>query len=159
MDITTVGGIVVALVAILVGQALEGGHIGSILQLTAALIVLGGTLGAVLVATPMADFLRGVKMTKMAFSQQKDDGAAVVQQLVELAGIARRDGVLALEAKLDSLSDPFLRKAVQYLVDGVDGEVARDALEAEIDGGFDESTAGAKVWDCLLYTSDAADEL
>lgn len=147
MDITTVGGIVIALVAILAGQALEGGHVGSILQLTAALIVFGGTLGAVMVATPMADFLRGVKMTKVAFTQQKDDAAAIVQEIVELAGLARRDGVLALEARLANIPDPFLRKAVQYLVDGVEGEVARDALEAEIDSGFEEGTAGAKVWE------------
>jgi len=147
MDITTLAGLVIALVAILAGQALEGGHVGSILQLTAALIVFGGTLGAVMVATPMADFLRGAKMAKLAFTQTKDDAAAIVQEIVELAGIARRDGVLALEAKLSGITDPFLRKAVQYLVDGVDGEVARDALEAEIDGAFEEGTAGAKVWE------------
>lgn len=147
MDITSVLGLVIAVVAILAGQALEGGHIGSILQMTAALIVFGGTLGAVMVATPMPDFLRGVKMTRLAFTQAKNDTGAIVQELVDLAGVARRDGVLALEARLANLGDPFLAKAVQYLVDGVDGEVARDALEAEIDGGYDEGVAGAKVWE------------
>ena len=147
MDITTILGLVVAVVAILAGQALEGGHAGSLVQLASAFIVFGGTLGCVLVASPRADFVRGVKMLKDALTEPKHDVEALLQELVELAGIARRDGVLALEARLANIADPFLRKAVQFLVDGVDAEVARDALEAEIDGGFDEGVAGAKVWE------------
>ncbi|WP_373049430.1 flagellar motor protein [Vulgatibacter sp.] len=147
MDITTVAGLVIAVVAILAGQALEGGHVGSILQITAAIIVFGGTLGAVMVATPKADFVRGMKMAKLAFTEPKQDVGRLLQELVELAGVARRDGVLALEAKLGGISDSFLRKAVQFLVDGVDPEVARDALESEIDAGYEEGVAGAKVYE------------
>lgn len=147
MDVTTIVGIVVAVAAILVGQALEGGHVGSILQITAALIVFGGTLGAVLVATPRADFGRAVKLAKLAFAEPRRDVEALLRQIVDLAGVARRDGVLALEARLGEIRDPFLAKAVQLLVDGVDAEVARDALEAETEAAFEEGTAAAKVFE------------
>lgn len=147
MDITTIAGIVLAVVAILGGQALEGGHASSIMQLTAALIVLGGTVGATLVAFPLPDFLRGLKMSREAFTQKKLDLSGLVQTLLELATVARRDGVLALESKLTNIEDPFLRRAVGFLVDGVDATVVRDALEAESQAEFEENSVGAKVFE------------
>src|SRR6266545_4184066 len=110
MDITTIAGLVCGFGAIVLGQALEGGHIGSILQGTAALIVFGGTFGAVMVAFPRKDFVRGMKMLGMAFKDRKEDLPGLAKQIVELASIARRDGVLALEGKLAEIQDPFLRK-------------------------------------------------
>jgi len=147
MDITTVVGIVGSVALILLGQALEGGHIGSILQATAALIVFGGTIGAVMVAFPTKDFVRGVKMVKMAFGTQKHDLEALTKRIVEFAGVARRDGVLALESRLPEIDDLFLRKALQFAVDGVDAEVSRTSLEAAIDAEFQEQSFAAKVWE------------
>jgi chemotaxis protein MotA len=147
MDITTVAGIVAAIGLILVGQALEGGHVGSILQATAALIIFGGTLGAVMVAYPKKDFVRGMKMVKLVFTEKKHDVGGVTRQLVEFATIARRDGVLALEGKLKEVEDPFLRRALQFVVDGVDASVTRDTLEAAIDAEYEENVVGAKVWE------------
>jgi chemotaxis protein MotA len=147
MDLTTIGGVILAFGAVLLGQALEGGHAGSLVQATAAIIVLGGTLGATAVAYPMRDFLRGLKMVSRALKEKKSDIPALVQQIVELAGIARRDGVLALEQRLANLQDPFLKRAVQFLVDGVDAAVARDALETEIDAEYEEGAVGAKVFE------------
>jgi chemotaxis protein MotA len=147
MDVTSVGGLLFAIAMILVGQALEGGHVGSIIQGTAALIVFGGTFGAVAVAFPLKDFMRGVKMFGMAFANQKMDLAGLAKQIVELASVARRDGVLALESKLGEVQDPFLRRALGYVVDGVDANVTRDSLEATMDAEFLEATQGAKVWE------------
>jgi chemotaxis protein MotA len=147
MDITTVGGIVCAIGLILLGQALEGGHVGSILQLTAALIIFGGTAGAVLVAFPKKQFGMGMKMVKLAFSDKKTDLGALARQIVEFASVARRDGVLALEGKLSEVQDPFLRRALQFVVDGVDAEVTRSTLEAAIEADFEEHAVGAKVWE------------
>jgi chemotaxis protein MotA len=147
MDLTTIGGVILAFGAVLLGQALEGGHAGSLVQATAAIIVLGGTLGATAVAYPMRDFLRGLKMVSRALKEKKSDVPALVQQIVELAGIARRDGVLALEQRLGDLQDPFLKRAVQFLVDGVDAAVARDALETEIAAEYEEGAVGAKVFE------------
>jgi chemotaxis protein MotA len=147
MDITTIGGIVAAIGLILLGQALEGGHVGSILQATAALIIFGGTLGAVMVAFPKKDFVRGMKLTRLVFTDKKVDTGGVTRQLVEYATIARRDGVLALEGKLKEVEDPFLRRALQFVVDGVDASVTRDTLEAAIDAEYEENAVGAKVWE------------
>jgi chemotaxis protein MotA len=147
MDLTTIIGIVLAIGAILGGQALEGGHAGSLMQLTAAAIVFGGTIGATMVAFPLPDFLRGLKMGKAAFTGARPRMGALVKQLVELAGVARRDGVLALEGKLASLEDPFMKKALGFLVDGVDASVVRGALEAEIELHHEESMIGARVFE------------
>jgi chemotaxis protein MotA len=147
MDITSVGGIVFAIGMILVGQRLEGGHVGSILQLTAAMIVFGGTIGAVMVAFPKKDFVHGLKLVKMAFGEQGRDMAGIAKQLVDYASVARRDGVLALEGRLAEVGDPFLRRALQFVVDGVDASVTRDTLEGAIDAEFEENVVAAKVWE------------
>jgi chemotaxis protein MotA len=147
VDITTPGGFIVAVIFILVGQALEGGHAGSLVQLTALLIVGGGTLGAIIVANPPSVLKTGIKMLGLAMKTQKDDGAELSKLLIELATIARKDGVLALEAKMGGINDPFLKRAVGMVVDGVDRNVARDVLEAQAHHDFVHDTAGAKVWE------------
>src|SRR5512140_3119832 len=128
MDITTIGGIVVAVGLILLGQALEGGHVGSILQATAALIIFGGTAGAVMVAFPKKDFVRGMKLVGMCFKEKHADLGGLTRQLVDFASVARRDGVLALEGRLGEVNDPFLRRALQFVVDGVDASITRSTL-------------------------------
>jgi chemotaxis protein MotA len=147
MDITSIGGIVFAFAMILFGQFLEGGHVGSILQLTAALIVFGGTIGAVMVAFPKKDFVHGLKLLKLAFTDQARDLSGIARMLVDYASVARRDGVLALESKLGEVADPFMRRALQFVVDGVDATVTRDTLEGAIDAEAEENTAAAKVWE------------
>ncbi len=147
MDLTTIGGLVGAIALILLGQALEGGHVSSILQATAALIIFGGTFGAVAVSFPMKDFVRGLKLAGMAFKEKKSDSEEIVKQIVDLASVARRDGVLALEQRLPNIEDEFLRRAVGFIVDGVDAAVARDALETEIHHHFEEDSMGAKVFE------------
>jgi chemotaxis protein MotA len=147
MDITSIGGIVFAVAMILVGQRLEGGHVGSILQLTAAMIVFGGTIGAVMVAFPRKDFVHGLKLVKLAFTEKARDMGGIAKALVEYASVARRDGVLALEGKLGEVKDPFMRRALQFVVDGVDANVTRDTLESAIDAEMEEDSAAAKVWE------------
>jgi chemotaxis protein MotA len=147
MDITSVGGIIFAIACILGGQALEGGHASSLMQATAAIIVIGGTVGAVAVAFPLPDFMRGLKMGKMAFTSKKSDIPELIKQVVDLAGVARREGVLALEQRLAEIKDPFLKRAVGFLVDGVDAAVARDSLEAQVHAEYEEMAVGAKVYE------------
>ena len=147
MDVTTIAGLLLGVAGILVGQALEGGHIGSILQGTAAIIVLGGTFGAVMVSFPKKDFVRGLKMAKLAFRDDQVDMSAVTAEIVQLATVARRDGVLALEGKLPEVTDLFLRQGLSYVVDGVDAAVARSSLEAAMDAEHQENVAAAKVWE------------
>jgi chemotaxis protein MotA len=147
MDVLTIGGIFLALAAILGGQAIEGGHAGSLMQLTAGIIVVGGTLGATMVAFPMKDFIRGVKLGIGAVTDKKIDSEAIIAQLLDLASVARRDGVLALEGRLATIDDPFLKRAVGFLVDGVDANVAREALETEIHHSYEEDCVSPKVFE------------
>jgi chemotaxis protein MotA len=147
VDLTTIGGVALAIGLILAGQVLEGGHVGSILQGSAALIVFGGTFGATMVAFPRKDFIRGLKMAREALFEKTADLEALCAQIVELAGVARRDGVLALEGKLSGIEDPFLHKAVQFIVDGVDASVARSSLETAIDVETEEASVAAKVFE------------
>ena len=147
MDFATIAGLVAGAGFILLGQAMEGGHAGSLVQGASALIVLGGTLGTVLVAFPGKDLKHACKLLGQAFGDKKHDAGKMVKEVVELGTLARRDGVLALESKLASLQDPFLRRAMQLLVDGVDATVARTTLETEIDLEAEEATAAAKVYE------------
>ncbi len=147
MDITTPGGMVLAVAFILFGQWLEGGHASSLVQLTALLIVGGGTLGAIVVANPMSVLKNAVKMGLLCIKSVKDDRAEVSKMLLEMATLARKDGVLALEQKMASVQDPFLKRALGMVVDGVDRSVARDVLEAQAHHDFMHDAAGAKVWE------------
>jgi chemotaxis protein MotA len=147
MDFATLAGLVAGVGFILLGQAIEGGHAGSLVQGASALIVFGGTLGTVLVAFPGRDLKKALRLLGQAFGDKKHDPGKVVKEVVELASLARRDGVLALESKLGALQDPFLRRAMQLLVDGVDATVARTTLETEIELEYEENAAAAKVYE------------
>lgn len=147
MDFATIGGILLAIGAILGGQALEGGHASSIMQATAAIIVFGGTIGATMVAYPMREFMHGLKMFKQAITDKKVELGPLAATIIDLAGVARRDGVLALEGRLPSIDDPFLKRALGFVVDGLDPAVTRDTLEAEIFAEFEEGAVGAKVFE------------
>lgn len=149
MDITTIAGLVFGFGLILAGQVLEGGHAGSLVQLSAAVIVFGGTFGAALVAFPKKDFVRGMRLVKLAFLEPKHDLAGLAKELVGYATLARRDGVLALEGRLAEIQDPFLRRALQLVIDGVDANVARSTLETAYDVEHDENVVGAKVWESM----------
>ncbi|MFZ5439596.1 MAG: flagellar motor protein [Myxococcota bacterium] len=146
MDKTTIPGIAFSIGMILLGQKLEGGHAGSLLQLTAFLIVIGGTVGAVLVSYPLSEVIGGVKGFGLALKEAPHDIVPMMNQLVELATIARRDGVLALEGKLGEIKDPFLKRALGFLVDGVEASVARNTLETEIEVEAEELGVVAKFW-------------
>jgi chemotaxis protein MotA len=147
MDIISLAGLILGIAAIVLGQVLEGGHIGSLVQPTALFIVLGGTLGAVMLQSPMAVLSAGLRMSKWVFFPprlSKDDLMAKVDQW---SHIARKEGLLALESQVDSLDDPFMMKGLQLLVDGAEPDRLRDVLEVEIDSYAEQMKAGAKIWE------------
>jgi len=149
MDILTIAGILVAFGGIIGGNIVEGGHPSALIQLPAAMIVGGGTLGACMIAFPMHEFKAGVRLAAQAIKDKKDDLEAIVQQLLDLAGVARRDGVLALEGRLGSIEDAFLKRAVGYIVDGIDANVVREALETEVHHELEAGNAGAKLYESV----------
>lgn len=145
MDFATIFGIVIAALAILGGQALEGGHIGSIMQPTAAIIVIGGTIGAVCVQFPGYVLKRAVVDLRKVFKPEPDGAAEAVKTIVQLANKARRDGLVSIEKEVSSITDPFMRRGLELAVDGTDAKVLRNALELELGHHEKEAEGPAKV--------------
>ena len=134
-------------IAILGGQLLEGGHIGSLVQPTALLIVLGGTLGAVLLQSPFHVFKRGMQMAKWVWFPPVIEQKQLVDQIMNWSQLSRREGLLSLENYIPQIKDPFTKKGLQLLVDGADPERIRELLEVEITTFEDEWKQSAKIWD------------
>ena len=147
MDILSMVGIMLALVAIIGGNILEGGHTSSLVQLTAFVIVAGGTLGAVMVQTPIRTFVRAMGMASWVFVPMKLQLEETAEKVVNWSNIARREGLLGLEAIAEEESDQFARKGLQLLVDGSEPEVIRAILEVEIDNKEYQDIQAAKVFD------------
>ncbi len=147
MDKISLVGLTVGIAAILVGQVLEGGHIASLLQPTAFLIVIGGTLGAVMLQSPLRVFIDGVKMAKWIFVPPRIDPASLIEQTAEWSAFARKEGLLSLENRVDHVADPFVRKGLQLLIDGVEPERLRDVLEIEIGVTEAQMKLCARVWE------------
>jgi chemotaxis protein MotA len=131
-DIATLGGIAVALAGILGGLLLEKGSISDVAQATAAMIVMGGTLGAVLVTTPLPVFLRACKGLGSAFFEKASSAPATIESLIQYATKARKNGIVSLETEAAAISDPFLRKALSLAVDGTDLQELRKMMEFDI---------------------------
>jgi len=132
MDIATIIGVIVAIGAILGGHVIEGGHLGSILQPTAAIIVIGGTIGACCVQFPAATLIQTLASLREAFKPKVHDLGAVVKIIVGLANKARRDGLVAIEDEASAITDSFTRRALELAIDGTEGKQLRAALEIEI---------------------------
>lgn len=147
MDKISVIGLATGVAAILVGQVLEGGHISSLVQPTAFLIVLGGTLGAVMLQSPLPVFVAGMKMALWVFFPPNVAPQQLISNVALWSQIARKEGLLALEAQIDSLDDPFTRKGLQLLVDGAEPDRLRDVLDVEISAYESSLKMSSKVWE------------
>lgn len=147
MDKISLAGLVLGLIAILGGQMLEGGHVGSLVQPTALLIVLGGTLGAVLLQSPFHVFKRGVLMAKWVWVPPVIEQKRMIDQILTWSQQSRREGLLALENYIPGIKDEFTRKGLQLLVDGADPDRIRELMEVEIGTFEDEWRQSAKIWD------------
>lgn len=147
MDVISIIGLVVGLAAILGGQWLEGGHLSSLVQPTAFVIVMGGTFGAVMLQSPFATFMQGMGMAKWVFAPPILPQRELIERIMEWSHTARREGLLALEGYLAELNDPFLRKGLQLLVDGAEPDRVREVLEVEIAAREDQMKLAAKVWE------------
>lgn len=147
MDFATIGGIVVAVGSLVLGFILDGGTVGSLIQINAAILILGGTIGATLTTVSIKDFAKIITYLKIAFMGKVPSALDVIDQLVELATIARREGILALEEQLESFTDPFLKSGIQLVVDGVDPELVKNMLETELTFVDERHEAAAGMFD------------
>jgi len=129
------------------GLILEKGSLQDVAQGTAAMIVLGGTFGAVLVTTPMAIVLRAFRGLGAVFFERAGETAATIDRLIQYATKARKQGIVSLETDAASIGDPFMRKALSLAVDGTDLQELRKMMEIDIALAEHTAEAEAKVWD------------
>ena len=147
MDKLTLLGLVVGLAGILTGQMLEGGSPSVLFQGAAFLIVFGGTLGAVMVQCPSRVFFLAIRMGSWAFVEPKLNERWLVSQLTDWSTLARKEGILVLEARIAAISDPFLKKGLQLLVDGNSAEKIREVMDVDIHRWEQLRWQSARAWE------------
>jgi chemotaxis protein MotA len=146
-DFATLGGIVLAIGGVAGGLLLEGGRLQDIAQITSALIVFGGTIGAVMITTPLSVLIRAARQLGNVFFSRPESVSERIEDIVRFAIRARRTGIVSLEAEAALIEDPFLRKALELAVDGVEPAKIRDILEFEIGLFEQDAEAEAKVFE------------
>jgi chemotaxis protein MotA len=147
-DIATILGLLLAFGGIIGGLIMEGGKLRDISQITAAIIVLGGTCGAVMVSTPMHILIGAARRLTHVFLDKIDTPDSVIEELIGYAASARRNGLVALEDEAMQVQDPFLRKALNLAVDGTDLQEIRNMMELEIELSENQGLAEARVFEC-----------
>lgn len=147
MDLTTLLGIVLGLGALVGGYMWDGGHLAALLVPSAMLIVFGGTIGAVAVSFPLSVLKGFPQAFKMAFMEAKSNPNATIDEVVDMAAVARREGVLALEQRAQEHPNPFLKDGLMMVVDGTDPELTRQILELEMDALEHKHEGYAKIFE------------
>ncbi|MDQ9170859.1 flagellar motor protein [Oxalobacteraceae bacterium R-40] len=147
MDWGSLSGLIIALAAILIGQKMEGGHLASLIQPAAFVIVMLGTIGAVLLQSGGRNFWRGLKLARHAFVAPEDNHQETVRNISMWAAVARREGLLGLDRHIESVQDPFLRKGLQLVVDGSDSSKVREILESEVTAYEMQQRQAVRVWE------------
>ena len=147
MDIFAVIGVFFGIGMILTGQAMEGGNLGQLLQITAAFIVLGGTTGAIILSFPMPIIKNALTMLKDVFMPPNTDYSALITEIGAFATKARKEGIIALEKEANNASDPLLTLGLGAVADGTDPTLVRELLENQIDQLENKVASAAKVYE------------
>jgi chemotaxis protein MotA len=146
-DFATIGGLALAIAGIAGGLVLEGGRLQDVAQVTAAVIVLGGTLGAVMINTPLQQFLRAARQLRHVFFTTPELTPDRIEEIIGFALLARTFGIVSLEKRTEELPDPFLRKALELAIDGVTCTQIRDIMQIDIELSEQNAEAEAKVFE------------
>lgn len=147
MDRGSLIGLSLGVAAILGGQAMDGGHIGLFLQPTAFVIVVLGTLAAVLLHYPLPVFVQGMRMARWVFRPPESEATTLIRRVVQWSHTARQDGMLALEKHVNMTHDPFQKTGLQLLVDGADADKLRETLDVQIVNFETAERQAARVWE------------
>jgi chemotaxis protein MotA len=146
-DLATLAGIAVALLGIIGGLLLEKGSILDVAQGTAALVVLGGTFGAVLVTTPLPIVRRALRGLASIFFEPPNGAGEICSQLIGFATRARKQGIVSLENDAAGIDHPFLRKALNLAIDGTDLQELRSMMEIDLELAGQAAESEARVWE------------
>ena len=146
-DFNSALGFVIAMACVVGGIIHEGGHAESLLQLTAFIIVFGGTLGAVMLQTPFKTFWSGLKMVGWVFFPPRYVSHELIDQIAEWGLTARVEGMLKLDSSADDIDNPFVRKGLQLLVDGVNADKIKEILDIEINAFEHFNREAIRIWE------------
>jgi len=138
MEKASIGGAFMAIAGIITGLLLEGGNLGQVLQPTAALIVFGGTLGAVLLQFPLTTVVAAFRSLGSLFTAPRKLESQLIRDLVNFANKARRNGVVSLDADLHNIRDPFLKQTLMLAVDGTEPEELRKIMHVSLESLTEE---------------------
>jgi chemotaxis protein MotA len=147
MDIATIIGLTLGIMAVFGGALLEGLHLGSLMQLTAAISVMGGTIGATVLSFPKRTIIAAARAVFKVLTEPKHDNSSLIREIVEYAMKSRREGLISMKTQLKNVSDEFLRRALQMAVDGADTKTMRETMEVELDRMEAEGDLEAKVFE------------
>ncbi|HEY7097317.1 MAG TPA: flagellar motor protein [Terriglobales bacterium] len=147
MDKASWGGVIIGLGGIVGGLLLEGGNLSQVLQPTAAMIVFGGTLGAVLIQFPLPVVLNAFRSLVDVFVGPKTDPQEMVRELVKYAHKARREGIVSLDGTLEMIEDPFLKKSLMLAVDGTEPQELRKMMELDLDNQAEHEERTPQVFE------------
>jgi chemotaxis protein MotA len=123
----------IAFLGIIGGMVLEGGNPAALIQPTALIIVGGGTIGATFASFPLEHTIAALKAIKICISPPKSDHEKTIAELTELCQFARKNGIMALEGKAKAHTDPFTRKGLTLVVDGIDPAMLLSIMETELE--------------------------
>jgi chemotaxis protein MotA len=149
MDIASVVGLVVGVAVMVLTVLLAGAPFSTFFNAPSIMVVVGGAIGAVLLSFPLKNFLGLARVLKNVFLNKPRETSELIEQLVSLAETARRDGLLALEGRLEEISDPFIVLGIQMAVDGTRAEVIEDIMRTEMDAVSARHQSGKKILDQL----------
>lgn len=147
MDLATILGIVIALTSIVLSVVLDNGVLSSLVKGSAALLVIGGTIGATTACFSFEDMKKLPGLFKIAFTKSTYTPSDIIDTIVRFAEKARREGLLALESDIAEMDDEFLKKGIQLIVDGTDPQLVRDILETELSCIEDRHHKGAAIFE------------
>lgn len=147
MDWSSLIGLALALVGIVIGQILEGGHVGSLIQPAAFAIVISGTIGAVLLQSQIPIFLRGIKMLRWIIFPPLDNRQLMAHEINMWSVTARREGFLSLESHMQSTGDSFVAKGLRLIIDGIEPAKLREILDADISAYEVQERNAVKIWE------------
>jgi len=149
MDIATIAGLLIAFGMMAASVVMAGGSFSSMWDTASALMVFGGAIGILLVCYPINNVLKAFAVVRKTMMNTPPDVQKIISQLVSLAETARRDGLLALEPRLNEINDPFIKLGVQMSVDGQRPEVIEDILRTDIDSMALRHKEGKAVIDSI----------
>jgi chemotaxis protein MotA len=147
MDILSIVGFILAMVAVLVGAILKGAGLKALLSAAAFMIVFVGTFASIFIQTPMPVFKLAMNRVSWIFKPPKMQAEALIQKIIEWSNIARKQGLLGLEPMIKTEEDSFVQKGLQLVVDGSEPDAIRGILEVEMGVREHADTRAAKVWE------------